>query len=72
MENDDKDTFVRLGDAVRGIVDRLEVTTARPPLPVADALLLVRVMCWCGPPVDRERGVPLSGRGSDPVEGGAS
>jgi hypothetical protein len=72
MENEDANNWTKLGDAVRGIVDRLEVTTARPPLPVADALLLVRVMCWCGPPVDRERGVPLSERGSDPVEGGAS
>jgi len=44
MENDDENTFVRLGDAVRGIVDRLEVTTARPPVPTADAALFVLML----------------------------
>jgi len=62
----------KLGDVVAGIVARAEVMSGRPVADQDAALFVLMLREVYGPPVDRERGVPLSGRGSDPVEGGAS
>jgi hypothetical protein len=54
MENDDEDTFVRLGDVVARIAQRLEgeVIAEQPPVPNDEALLFVRILSGeiFGPP----------------------
>ena len=67
MENDD---WKRLGDVVRGITERLEVTSG-PPVPTADAMIFVKMLREVYGPLPQEAARRTEGQAECEAKGRA-